>query len=68
MSPPADTAAVTAPYPYADIAAAVGRALRIANDTPDPLLDAGRSSLKYATLTQHFRNGAWQHLDDGDLL
>ena len=42
--------------------------MRIANDTPDPLLDAGRSSLKYAALAQHFRNGAWQHLDDGDLI
>ena len=34
MSAPANTAAVTAPYPHADIAAAVERALRRANDPP----------------------------------
>ena len=65
MTTPA--AATIAPYPRADIAAAVAQALRRANDHPDPLLDAGRSSLKYAALAQHFRNGAWRHLDEGDL-
>ena len=67
MSPPANTAAVTAPYPYADIAAAVSRALRRANDPPQPTEDAGHSPLKYAAMSQNFRNGAWRHLDEGDL-
>ena len=67
MSPPANTAAVTAPYPYADIAAAVGRALRRANDPPQPGVDVDRSSGKYAGLAQDFRSSAWQHLDAGDL-
>ena len=54
-------------YPPADIAAAVARALRNANDRPDPLADADRSSLKYAGLSQDFGSGAWRHLDDADL-
>ena len=60
-------AAATAPYPYADIAAAVDRALRRANDLPRPGPDAGRSPLKYAALSQNFRSGAWRHLDEVDL-
>ena len=59
--------AITAPYPRADIAAAVVRALRQANDRPDPGPDAGRFPRKYAALAQDFRNGAWRHLDEGDL-
>ena len=43
-------AAATAPYPYADIAAAVERALRRANDRPRPDQDADHSPLKYAGL------------------
>ena len=54
-------------FPHADIAAAVARGLRIAHDPPDPLLDPDRLSLKYAGLSQDFRNGAWRYLDDGDL-
>ena len=54
-------------YPHADIAAAVARALRNANDRPDPAADADRSALKYAALSENFRTGAWQRLDDGDL-
>ena len=57
----------TAPYPRADISAAVASALFIANDSPQPDKDALHSSLKYAALAQNFRNGAWRHLDDGDL-
>ena len=67
MSPPANTAAITEPYPYADIAAAVARALRRANDPPQPGVDAAHSPLKYATMSQNFRNGAWRHMDEGDL-
>ena len=67
MSPPSNTAAITAPYPHADIADAVARALRRANDPPQPTEDGDRSSLKYAALSQNFRNGAWRHLDEGDL-
>ena len=60
-------AATTAPYPRADIAAAVDRALRRANDPARPGLDATRTSWNYAGLAQDFRNGAWKHLDEGDL-
>ena len=67
MSPPANAAAITAPYPAADIAAAVARALRRANDYPDPEADADRSSGKYSGMSQDFVNGAWRHLDEGDL-
>ena len=59
--------AAAAPYPHADIVAAIASALFIANDTPQPEKDALHSSLKYAALAQNFRNGAWRHLDDGDL-
>ena len=61
------TAIAPTPYPRAAIAAAVASALFIANDSPQPDQDALHSSLKYAALAQNFRNGAWQHLDDGDL-
>ena len=64
------TAAVTATAPRytdADIAAAVARGLRNARDLPDPVDDADRSPLKYAAMAQDFRNGAWLHLDAGDL-
>ena len=54
-------------YPAADIAAAVARGLRNANDRPDPVADADRSPLKYAGMSQDFGNGAWRHLDDADL-
>ena len=60
------TAAPT-PYPHAAIAAAIASALYIANDPPQPDQDAAHSALKYAALAQNFRNGAWRHLDDGDL-
>ena len=61
------TAIAIAPYPYADIAAAVARALRRANDLPRPGEDAARTAGKYAVLSQDFRNSAWQHLDADDL-
>ena len=46
------------PYAAADIAAAVARALRNADDRPRPGPDAGRTPRKYAALSQNFRNGA----------
>ena len=55
------------PYAAADIAAAVARALRNADDPPQPGEDVFRSPVKYAALAQNFRNGAWRHLDEGDL-
>ena len=61
------TTDTAAPYPYADIAAAVARALSSANDRPAPALDATRSPHKYAALSQDFRSSAWQHLEGGDL-
>ena len=64
MTTPATT---TAPYPQADIAAAVALALRRVNDHPDPMLDPDRSSGKYSGMSQDFVNGAWRHLDEGDL-
>ena len=54
-------------YPHADIAAAIARALRKANDPPRPGLDAARFARKYAAMSQNFRNGAWRHLDEADL-
>ena len=54
-------------YPPADIAAAVARGLRRASDPPQPEQDADRLPLKYAGMSHDFRNGAWQHLNDGDL-
>ena len=61
------TPTTIAPYPRADIAAAVSRALRRANDYSDPDADADRSPYKYAAMSEDFRSGAWQHLDAGDL-
>ena len=57
----------TAPYPTADIAAAVARGRAAANDRPQPGLDAGRTAQEYAALAQDFRASAWEHLDKGDL-
>ena len=54
-------------YPHADIAAAVARGLSKADDLPRRGLDATRSPLKYAGMSQDFRSGAWRHLDEGDL-
>ena len=56
-----------APYPAADVAAAVARALAAVNDRPDPALDAIRTPQKYAALAQDFRDSAWEHLDKDDL-
>ena len=54
-------------YPPADIAAAVARGLRNANDPPQLGPDAARFARKYAAMSQNFRNGAWRHLDEDDL-
>ena len=56
-----------APYPAAQVAAAVARGLAAANDRPDPAADATRTPQKYASLAQDFRNSAWEHLDKDDL-
>ena len=59
----------TAPrYAEADIAAAVARALRKADYRPRPGADATRTARKYAALSQNFRDGAWRHLDEDDLV
>ena len=55
------------PYPPAQVAAAVARALALANDRPNPAKDADRSPEKYARLAQNFRSSAWRHLGEGDL-
>ena len=55
------------PYPAAQVAAAVTRAIAVANDRPNPIKDANRSPEKYARLAQDFRSSAWEHLDKGDL-
>ena len=55
------------PYPAADVAAAVARALADARDRPNPAEDAGRSPEKYARLARDFRNSARRHLGEGDL-
>ena len=57
----------TTPYPAADVAAAVARALAAARDRPSPVKDAGRTPEKYARLAQDFRASAWRHLAEGDL-
>ena len=57
----------TTPYPAADVAAAVARALAAAHDRPRPAKDAGRTPEKYARLAQDFRASAWRHLNEGDL-
>ena len=62
------TAAPTiAPYPAADVAAAVARGLSNANDRPNPGLDATRTAQKYAVMARDFRDSAWRHLDENDL-
>ena len=61
------TTNTTTPYSAADIAAAVARGLRNADDLPQPRRDARRSPHKYAALSQDFHASAWQHLDAGDL-
>ena len=62
------TAAPTiAPYPAADVAAAVARGLANANDRPRPAADAIRTPQKYAALAQNFRDSAWEHLEKDDL-
>ena len=54
-------------FPDADVSAAVTRALVASRDAAQPG-DAGRSPAKYAQLSDYFRAGAWQHLnEDGDL-
>ena len=66
-TPNTDNTTPTPRYTNADIAAAVARALRKADDRPRPGPDAAHSSGKYANLAQNFRGSAWRHLDDGDL-
>ena len=56
-----------APYPGADVAAAVARGLANANDRPSPASDAARTPQKYAAMAIDFRDSAWRHLDEGDL-
>ena len=56
-----------APYPAADVAAAVARGLANANDRPRPALDAIRTPQKYAALARAFRDSAWEHLEKDDL-
>ena len=67
MTTPNPNTATAPRYTNADIAAVVARGLRNARDLPDPVEDADRSPLKYAAMAQDFRNGAWRHLDAGDL-
>ena len=55
------------PYPAAQVAAAVTRAIATARDRPQPVADADRTPEKYARLAQDFRASAWEHLDKGDL-
>ena len=59
--------AAPAPYPAADVAAAVGRGLAAANDRPRPAADAIRTPQKYAALARYFRDSAWEHLEKDDL-
>ena len=59
--------AAVAPYPAAEVAAAVARGLARANDRPDPALDITRTPQKYAALARGFRDSAWDHLEKEDL-
>ena len=59
--------AAVAPYPAADVAAAVARGLAAANDRPDPAADVTRTPQKYAALAKDFRDSAWEHLEKDDL-
>ena len=54
-------------YQPDDVAAAIARALAVANDRPNPEFDADCSPQHYAALAQSFRSSAWKHLDEGDL-
>ena len=56
-----------APFPAAEVAAAVWRGLARANDRPVPAVDATRTHQKYAALARGFRDSAWEHLDKNDL-
>ena len=56
-----------APFPAAEVAAAVRRGLAAANDRPDPASDATRTPQKYAALARDFRDSAWEHLGKNDL-
>ena len=56
----------TAPFPAADVVAAVARGLAAANDRPRPAADATRTPLKYADMARGFRDSAWEHLDTSD--
>ena len=60
-------APTTAPYPPADVAAAVARGLANANDRPRPAADSTRTPQKYAALARAFRDSAWEHLEKDDL-
>ena len=60
-------APIIAPYPAADVAAAVARGLAKANDRPRPAVDSTRTPQKYAALTRYFRDMAWEHLEKDDL-
>ena len=51
-----------APYPAADVAAAVARALAAARDRPNPVDDVHRTAEKYARLGRDFRRSAWRRL------
>ena len=66
MTTVANTAAAP-PFPAAEVAAAVGRALAAANDRPNPILDASRTPREYAALARDFRDNAWEHLGKNDL-
>ena len=59
--------AAAAPYPGADVAAAVARALTAARDRPNPVDDVHRTAEKYAGLGRDFRRSAWRHPEEGDL-
>ena len=61
------TNAAVAPYPAAEVAAAVARGLARANDRPRPAADATRTPQKYAALARDFRDSAWEHLEKDDL-
>ena len=57
----------TAPYPTADIAAAVARGWAAANDGPQPGMDSGRTAQEYAAMAHEFRASAWERLEQGDM-
>ena len=67
MTTIANANAAPAPYPAAEVAAAVARGLARANDRPRPAADAVRTPQKYAALARDFRDSAWEHMDKDDL-